>query len=75
VVVARSPCVRLRGDRRPPQRVEQRRCNRCGACLRLGCPALSDDGESMVISTSDCAGCGLCAQVCRSQAIGVEALH
>lgn len=75
VVVARSPCVRLRDDRRPPQRVEQSRCNRCGACLRLGCPALSDDGESMVISTSDCAGCGLCAQVCRSQAIGVEALH
>jgi indolepyruvate ferredoxin oxidoreductase alpha subunit len=73
VVLARSPCMRLREDRRPPQRVDERRCNRCGACLRLGCPALSDDGESMVISASACAGCGLCAQVCRSRAIGVEA--
>jgi indolepyruvate ferredoxin oxidoreductase alpha subunit len=50
-------------------RVDGRRCNRCGACLRLGCPALSDDLESVVVSASACAGCGLCAQVCRPRAI------
>jgi indolepyruvate ferredoxin oxidoreductase alpha subunit len=72
VVIARSPCVRLRTDRRPPQRVDPVRCNRCGACLRLGCPALSAEPESMAIDRSACAGCGLCSQVCRAKAIGPE---
>ena len=74
VVIARSPCARLRTDRRPPLRVEPSRCNRCGACLRLGCPALSDTGESAAIDAASCAGCGLCSQVCRPRAIGREVL-
>ena len=71
-LIARSPCVRLRGGTRPPQRVDPARCNRCGACLRLGCPAASDGPDAVVIDPGRCAGCGLCAQVCRSQAIGPE---
>jgi indolepyruvate ferredoxin oxidoreductase alpha subunit len=68
-VVARAPCTRWPSARRPPMRVDPRRCNRCGACLRLGCPAIFDDPGSMVVSASACAGCGLCAQVCRARAI------
>jgi indolepyruvate ferredoxin oxidoreductase, alpha subunit len=73
VVIARSPCVRLRIGSRPPRRVDARRCNRCGACLRLGCPALSEEEDSMAIDRLSCAGCGLCAQVCRAGAIAAEA--
>jgi indolepyruvate ferredoxin oxidoreductase alpha subunit len=73
VVVARSPCVRLRADRRPPMRIDPARCNRCGACLRLGCAAVSDGGDLMAIEAGRCQGCGLCAQVCRARAIGPEA--
>jgi len=69
VVIARSPCARLRVDRRPPMRVNAARCNRCGACLRLGCAAVSDAGDLMAISADRCQGCGLCAQVCRARAI------
>ncbi len=73
VVIARSPCARLRTDARPPARVEPARCNRCGACLRLGCPAISDAGETMIIDAATCTGCGLCGQVCRPRAIEREA--
>jgi len=72
VVIARSPCARLRTDVRARARVEPSRCNRCGACLRLGCPAISDGGETMAIDAGTCAGCGLCGQVCRPRAIERE---
>ena len=51
-------------------RVDANRCRRCGACGRLGCPAIS--GRSPVIDPAGCVGCGLCAAVCKCSAI-VEA--
>ncbi|MBI5068958.1 MAG: indolepyruvate ferredoxin oxidoreductase subunit alpha [Deltaproteobacteria bacterium] len=75
VVIARSPCARLWTDRRARARVEPSRCNRCGACLRLGCPALSDTGETMAVDAGSCVGCGLCGQVCRPGAIEREELR
>jgi len=56
----------------PPFAVAVQRCNRCGACLRLGCPAISDGFSSMLIDPQICAGCGLCAQVCRAGAIATD---
>ena len=43
------------------------RCRRCGACGRLGCPAIS--GRNPVIDAAKCAGCGMCASVCKCSAI------
>lgn len=48
-------------------RVDANRCRRCGACGRLGCPAIS--GRSPVIDPESCVGCGLCAAVCKCSAI------
>jgi indolepyruvate ferredoxin oxidoreductase alpha subunit len=46
------------------------RCNRCGACLRLACPAIADEGgEALVVDAGACTGCGDCAPVCRARAI------
>jgi hypothetical protein len=69
-LVALAPCAR--GSRRSgPLAVAPARCNRCGACLRLGCPALSDPGEdALAIDPSVCTGCGACAPLCRARAIG-----
>jgi Fe-S-cluster-containing hydrogenase component 2 len=69
VIVTRGRCP-LREERSgPTYAVEARRCNRCGTCLRLGCPAISEGEEAMGIDPSSCAGCGLCRQVCRAGAI------
>jgi TPP-dependent indolepyruvate ferredoxin oxidoreductase alpha subunit len=69
-VVALSACTR---GARPsaPFTVAAARCNRCGACLSLGCPAISDPGgEAMAVDPATCTGCGLCAPLCRGRAIG-----
>ena len=43
---------------------------KCGACVRLGCPAISrDENGRAVIDTSLCVGCAQCVQVCRFDAI------
>lgn len=68
VVVARGRCPS--GARcASPSRVVAERCNRCGACLRIGCPAISEDVVAMLIDAQTCVACGLCAQVCRAGAI------
>jgi TPP-dependent indolepyruvate ferredoxin oxidoreductase alpha subunit len=69
-LVALTPCVRL-ARRAASLAVLPSRCNRCGACLALGCPAISDQGgESMVVDPAVCTGCGLCASLCRARALG-----
>jgi indolepyruvate ferredoxin oxidoreductase alpha subunit len=70
VVIARRPCVLLERDKeRIPMSIEREACNDCGLCLRLACPALVKRGEEVVILEDTCLGCGICAQVCRHDAI------
>lgn len=55
----------------PPFAIAASRCNRCGACLRLGCGAISDEGgDALVVDLGACSGCASCGVVCRSRAIG-----
>ncbi|MEE4275715.1 MAG: indolepyruvate ferredoxin oxidoreductase subunit alpha [Thermoleophilia bacterium] len=68
VVVARAPCILM--TRRTPGAVvvDAERCNLCGLCLDLGCPALAP-GEGAITVTEQCTGCGLCVEVCRRGAL------
>ncbi len=75
VLIARRPCVLITRDRGPVHVVDETRCIQCGACLRLGCPAISartlENGKQQpVIDAALCTGCTLCAQVCPKGAIG-----
>ena len=79
VVVARRECALLPEVKKGwiPLRVDEERCNGCGLCFRVGCPALvkSDVLDAKTgkpkarIDPLLCTGCEICAQVCARQAI------
>ncbi len=69
VIVALARCVRGL-PHAAPLAVEASLCNRCGSCLTLACPALSDGEETTVVDPAICTGCGRCAPLCRSRALG-----
>lgn len=69
VIIARRPCVLLNKETRIPLRVIPEKCNGCGLCLQLGCPALSLTGsKKALVNETTCTGCGLCRQLCRHDA-------
>lgn len=69
VVVARRPCVLYERTEKGYYSVDLDACTSCGACLLLGCPAISRFGEKIIISSDLCTGCGACAFLCRFDAI------
>ena len=54
--------------------VDAEKCNDCGMCLLLGCSAIQQDGDKVIIDPTLCAGdiCTICEQVCARGAIDVE---
>lgn len=73
VLVFRAPCVLLDKKSRKPACEVGSACTACGACIRIGCPALSKDPATgcALIDPDLCNGCGDCAQYCRFDAIKV----
>ncbi len=69
VIISRRPCVLKRPPAKRLFRVLEENCNDCGLCMGLGCPALAREGERPEILEELCAGCTLCEQVCRRDAI------
>jgi len=79
VIVAQAPCVleyKLRGT---PWVVAEDLCTGCKRCLRVGCtalsllPAVGEEKAKVTIDATLCTGCGVCAQMCRFEAIGPRA--
>jgi indolepyruvate ferredoxin oxidoreductase alpha subunit len=68
VVVASAPCVLAAPEKAGVIVVDEERCNLCGICLDLGCPALAP-GDDAVTFTDACTACGLCVEVCRRDAL------
>jgi indolepyruvate ferredoxin oxidoreductase, alpha subunit len=73
VIIARGPCPLREKIRGKPVTVDLSLCDRCYNCLRVGCPAVSRDGENITVDTALCIGdkCSLCIQVCHRQAIRI----
>ena len=73
VVIAKQPCVisaKRAGIRHEPFIVDAEKCTGCGQCVNFGCPAIEfDDEGSHAKINSMCAGCGVCAQICKFDAI------
>ena len=71
VIIVRGACsVRLK--KRSGQRaIDKAKCDGCGVCLRLGCPAIQKLNETLSIDITLCAGdaCTVCEQLCPKKAI------
>ena len=71
VIIAKAPCALLKGQKFPNKcAVDKDKCKKCGACMKIGCPAMTRDGDGTVkIDPTMCNGCGLCKNYCRFGAI------
>ncbi|MBQ2999004.1 MAG: indolepyruvate ferredoxin oxidoreductase subunit alpha [Clostridia bacterium] len=71
VIITKSPCVLLKGQKFPNRcAVNPDACRKCGACMKIGCPAMTrgEDGKVRIDETM-CNGCGLCKNYCKFNAI------
>ena len=71
VIITKSPCVLLKGQKFPNVcKVDADACKKCGACMKIGCPAMTrgEDGRVKIDATM-CNGCGLCKNYCKFGAI------
>lgn len=69
VIIAKRPCVLLDKSPKPCYAINDK-CLKCGACMRIGCPAImrSEDGVIKIVK-EQCNGCGVCGQMCKFGAI------
>jgi indolepyruvate ferredoxin oxidoreductase alpha subunit len=73
VLIVKAPCALLKGQKFPNVcTVDPEACKKCGACMKIGCPAMSrgEDGKVRIDATM-CNGCGLCKTYCKFNAISV----
>lgn len=70
VILSRRPCVMLKSVKTaPPLKVDTQKCNGCGLCMKIGCPALSLRDDKVEIDKTQCVGCQVCMQLCHRDAL------
>jgi indolepyruvate ferredoxin oxidoreductase alpha subunit len=70
VVVCRRICALLeKVDKNNVVTIDQGKCNKCGVCIRFGCPAIQLREGSYAINELLCTGCDVCVAVCKKGAI------
>lgn len=72
VIIAQRPCALLKTVKYTGHCQISDKCKMCKMCMKLGCPAISLDGDNVVIDKNQCNGCGLCINVCPFGAIEKE---
>ena len=72
VIIAQRPCALLKTVKYSGKCIITDKCKKCKLCMKLGCPAISQKGDKIVIDKTQCNGCGLCINVCPFGAIEKE---
>ncbi len=72
VIIAQRPCALLKTVKYSGTCKITDKCKKCKLCMKLGCPAISQKGDKIVIDKTQCNGCGLCMNVCPFGAIEKE---
>ncbi len=74
VIITKRPCIMAyKPIRKGVAVVDPEKCISCKLCMKLGCPAISWDGEKPEISSHLCwPDCDLCVQVCPVDAISKD---
>jgi indolepyruvate ferredoxin oxidoreductase alpha subunit len=73
VIIVRGSCAMQVRKRANLRKVDTEKCNQCGVCLRLGCPAIQSADGQVFIEPALCAGdiCTICEQLCPQKAISI----
>jgi len=76
VIIVRGDCVVRVRKQSEPRAVDNEKCNNCGMCLVIGCPAIQTDNGNVFIDPSLCAGdrCQICQQICPQKAINAQSV-
>jgi len=76
LIIAYAPCrIAAKLTKEGLCEVDAAKCKACGACFKMGCPAMTRGAEvrpgffQMKIDPNLCAGCKQCSQVCKFGAI------
>ena len=70
VIISRRPCALLKYVKhKKPIIADSDKCVGCKACMKIGCPAISIIDKKAKIDNTLCTGCGVCAQLCKFDAL------
>ena len=70
VIISRRPCALLKYVKHnKPIIADADKCVGCKACMKIGCPAISIVDKKARIDNTLCTGCGVCAQLCKFDAL------
>ena len=70
VIITKTPCVLLDKSKKPLYQTHTDKCKKCGMCMKPGCLAMTKNADGTVsIDDTMCTGCGLCASLCKFDAI------
>ena len=70
VIISRRPCALLKYVKhKKPIIADSDKCVGCKSCMKIGCPAISIVDKKAKIDNTLCTGCGVCAQLCKFDAL------
>jgi len=70
VIICRQKCVLLEKIQvKKKVTINLSKCEKCGLCLKFGCPAIEYKNDQYSINELLCTGCGVCTSICKKGAI------